>query len=348
MSRTCRTLHQVAPRILLAKKVRFYYPARFKSFCLFMLHHDKPDCFYHLRHLALHINRQWYRMGPQLGELLSTVLTRSTELEVLELGDTDFLSLDDRIPRALRALTKLHSLDFRSPTEHFFSMLKEMKAPLTYINAAFFNIVDRPDPMPIFARFKDTLETLAIEWVEFEATGVQFPRLTSLDMAYCDYAELQPIVSCFPNLRNLNIVMDDDDWWDEDVEISRLDNLASQAHNSWTSLQCLSGDLRSLYMLGVRCRVNELQLSSWLDSDVDGQRLSIVLSDVCPAALEVELKVPGFDPLRLAGVLGPTTKTLKKLALAVRFHSKKYEDPSQNIVSRAAFVIEHLLTDSTS
>ena len=91
-----------------------------------------------------------------------------------------------------------------------------------------------------------------------------------------------------------------------------------------------------MYTLGVRSRVDKLELLSGLCIDIDFQRLNVVLSDARMTIFEVMFRVPDFDPLRLGSALAPATKTLKELALDCNLHIKKYLDPTLDIVSLAA------------
>lgn len=277
---------------------------------------------------------EWYHI-PGLGDQIFTLFSESIQLEALDLNEVDLSEIDERIPQALAALLKLRTLEFFSPNARTLEMLREMKAPLAHIEGSFLNYNDPTDPGPLFARYRDTLESLRLEWVQIVNTEVQYPRLTTLSLSYCDFARIQPIIHCFPNVKRLYITMGDDDLFDVGEDPCRLDNLSSQTHAAWTSLEVLSGDIRSLYMLAVCSRVYKVDVWSLLTSDLDGQRLRMIIPSLHPTKLTLELQIPEFSTVELETSLATIQELLRHLKLELSVHGETYEDPTLDIVSDA-------------
>ncbi|EKM56027.1 uncharacterized protein PHACADRAFT_28997 [Phanerochaete carnosa HHB-10118-sp] len=276
MSRTCRTLLQAAPKILLSREaVSLCGPEQLSSFLQYML------------------------CGRQAAELK------------LVMFYNEFLEIDTSINRTLTNLSRLRTIQLSDATDPAAELLKEMQAPLTGIDASFFDYVDYWfDPVETFARFRHSLRAMSLAFVRFASADIQYPHVVSLSVERCRFEDLEHIVHCFPGLHDLKLHGISFDFMVEnDLEEERLSNLASQARRTWSSLHRLSGDVLGLYILGIRCRVDHVSVSCQpLNSTVDGQRLAAILADVRPTSLDIRLRLPEFKALSLAECLTPTAR----------------------------------------
>lgn len=199
----------------------------------------------------------------------------------------NFLDIDKRARHAFAHLTKLHTLQISDPTSRTLKLLKKMQVLLESIDATF---THRVDPVPVFARFKDSLRTMSLTYVESASTKVQYPHVVSVSADLCASMEVEPLVRCFPNLQDLgmHISQEEEDMEDNEIEEIPLSNLASQARGTWPLLHQLSGTPLELYMLGIRCRVDQVNATcEILSLIVDGRRLGAVLADVRPTSLSI-------------------------------------------------------------
>lgn len=341
MSRTCRTLHQapLVPRILLDYEVTLWSPKQLVSFCRYILPGSRRARFQYFLRLNLRISGRRFNINtPQLGELLAAIFARSTKLEWLSLSNCALLEIDERIPPSLLSLTKLRTLVLNELTERTGDILKHIPAALTSISMDAMKLDDELElnAIPMFAHFKDSLETLGVTWADFIGEDVLYTRVTNLSVGHCYFPELRPIIRCFPNLRDLHIdIGDAPTTLEEQVEAHRLLNLASQPQTSWTSFSRLSGSLHTLYMLGIQCTAEYLNVIEPLDSTSNDLRLGVVLSDVRPTTLRMVLRMPEFDISRLAHVLSAARDTVKGLILDLEFYGEEYKGPTPQIVSPA-------------
>ena len=332
--RTCRTLYITGVPYLLEGTIRIRSPRRLISFCRFMLR-DPTYRFHHLRDLELFVAGTF--RTPNAGTLIAELFERAQSLEFLKLLYPSFLSLDDRIPRAISTLTGLHSVVLRGMTDEAQVMLSQLQSPLRALEIGFYNDwADGPaDPVPLLSQFKDSLQRLHVTWVDFATSNIQYPNLTTLYVDDCQFALLEFIYRPFPNLRSLSLWMgqEDDSLEDEEIEGHRESNIVSQVRGRWSSLIHVQSSILSLYMLGVRCKVENLDLQSGYLETADGNKLFAILSDLTPSSLQLRFTVPELDVSKLSDFLAPVKETLTSLYLHVNINGKEYIDPLSTLVS---------------
>lgn len=68
-----------------------------------------------------------------------------------------------------------------------------------------------------------------LAFVDFASTEIQYPHVVSLSAEYCSFADLEPIVHCFPSLQDLSLhLLRQEEYMEEgEIEEDRLSNLAS-------------------------------------------------------------------------------------------------------------------------
>lgn len=330
MARTCRTLLQVAPRLLLAYIVALPSGRHCLSFCEFMLRPDRKDCFRYLRWLS--IPSGLFDVTQQCNEALATIFTQATEVEWLDLGRGDILAKGDCISDAVAAMSKLRVLCIQNPAPLTLTTLEGMKAPLTTINADFFGFNGQvKDPVVVFSPFKESLEIMIVSSIHFKSQDVQHRRVTSLTARDCHNVHLSNMVRCFPNLQDLHLEVGLNMVSPHYIASLRSWNLAVAG---WQSLTRLSGNMVGLYALGLRCNVDHLCIASSMLTTADGERLSAVLGDLRGLhSLYLKLKVPDFDIASLDGALAPVKGTLAELMLRLNYRGRNYQEVPAYTVS---------------
>lgn len=332
MARTCRTLLQVAPRLLLADTVTLPSGRQCVSFCKFMSRPDRKNCFRYLRWLSISSR---FDTTKQCNEALATIFTQATELEWLDLGRGDVLDQDGCIPCAVAAMTKLRVLVVQNPTPLTLKTLEGMKAPLTTVDADFFSFNGRvKDPVVVFSPFKESLEIMTVSSVHFKSPDVQYHRVATLTAQDCHNVHLPNMVRCFPNLQDLHLEVGLNVVPSHYVASLRSWNLAAQAQAAWQSLTRLSGNIVGLYALGLCCNVDHLCLASSMLASADDERFSAVLRDLRGLhSLYLKLKVPDFDIASLDRALVPVKGTLAELMLRLDYRGQNYQEVPAHMVS---------------
>lgn len=332
MSRTCRALRAAAPRMLLKDKVEILYAERFTSLCLFMF--ADRQRFRFLRKLSLQFFVE--DEDSELGMLIADFFSHSTELEWLHLDDCLLLEVYEPVLSSMSSLTKLRTLQLENLTDHTEDLIKNIQLPLTKINIDFSGSEDFFDPISVLSPFKHSLKAVSVDHVNLFTLGVQYPLVTTLHVGYCDGAELEVLEHSFPNLRKLSfeIAQEEGSWTSEEVEVERHSSLSLGAQDSWTSLARLTGNILSLYILGVRCRVEHLDVTPLpMKRPEHCQRLTTMLTDFRPPNLELALDVAKVDLSQLPGILSPIEESLLKLRLCLKMRGHRYEDPTAKLVS---------------
>ncbi|EKM51791.1 uncharacterized protein PHACADRAFT_212408 [Phanerochaete carnosa HHB-10118-sp] len=278
------------------------------------------------------------RIPPHHGEggLLADIFTHSTNLEHLDFSTSILLDADDRISPALSALRQLHILKLLNLTKHTVGMLKQMQAPLTKVVVSLVRRDDPSrrtdmDPVPIFARFKDSLRVMSVTFPNFASTEVQYPRVETLN-AFRTNRELRPLLHCFPNLKNCLILVHPhevslDDW---QIEVQRRFNITLPT--SWSSFNRLIGGIETLYMLAVRCKVDHLSVTGPFAFSTGALRkLTSVLDDARPTWLTLQIKVKENDLPPLGRRLSIAGSSISKMLLRLDFYGPRFADPSLHI-----------------
>ena len=345
LMQTCRTLYLAGSSYILDGEVSFSTRGRLISFCRFMLR-DPPNRFWHLRELELGTSGRF--KNPQAGELIADLFIHAKHLRTLRLLHCDYLELSPRVFRALADMTSLRDLTLISLSDEAYDLLPELQSPLMRIECSFYNndTYDPADPISLLAPFKNSLKEMKVTWVEFASLNVRYLHVTDLYVDDCRFAELRYIFHAFPNLRRLSLWMgqEDDELDAEEVEDHRAVNTSAHAQSPWKSLCCVCGSLLSLYMLGVRCKVECLSLeSSWVEKE-DSSRFIALLSDMQPSSVSIRLRDSTIDLASLGGLLSPVTGVLSAITLHVDFEDKHWSDPSSGIVSCLFFTIRTVVS----
>ena len=343
MTRTCRALHQSGARYLLQGDIKIWSPEQLDSLCQY-ISRDVASRSCYIRGLDL---RVFAESLADPGKAVQTALfvtlfsEYAQNLETLNIAYTQPLATE--LPLVLSTLSRLRSLTLSAFSEDVEGLLERLQTPLRVLDISFtdnwsWEGVITADPAVVCAPLKDVLEVLEVNFVTFEASQVQYPRLTTLSVHGCKWAELEHIFHSFPNLANLSLSMlhDDDIEGLGDIEEHRALNVAARERGCWAGLRHLKSDPLSVYMLGVQSTVDTLNLASggFLSNIRDCDRLRAVLTDTRPAILALNLRAPSaLSTSKFGEVLAPAADRLTTLVASVETSGPPYTDPSTALVS---------------
>ncbi|KAF7799461.1 hypothetical protein EIP86_010696 [Pleurotus ostreatoroseus] len=251
------------------------------------------------------------------------MLMHAKYLEELKILDTEILLSHPRIPSAVAALTSLKSISFPELNEAASKILQESRSPLAKVEIGFWTdqTIGPGDPAPLLFRFAHSLRELRVTYAEFSRQDVLYPQLDTLVIDDCRFALARPIIACFPNTRDLSLWtgQEDEDLEVEEIEEHRQTNIQAQETIRWECIQHLRGDIRSLYLLGLTCRVEHLDVHSAFLTSIRSDQLSTLLSDGRPSMLSIRIRVPIFDRAVVQRALRPVRDSLTRLIVYINF-----------------------------
>lgn len=280
----CRYLHSEGPKALLRKTIDLSAQDQLLHFLAFLRGSLDDVRFKSVRSICL--------VFPGLKEVasseLSSVLPRLCNLSSLYVANSEYLR--DDLLSALGALTSLRTLSLRGAGQHTVKMLQSSQSKLVSIyisfppkndEDAFFDryITQQDDwpqyhPVILLAHSRSTLRELECDrWhTHPEVTpdpGIVYPEMRRLTMGSASYPLTVSFIRAYPNLTYLSIYTgESDDRPCSARERQRYDthrnkNLLAQAPPgcSWQELKETSGALVDLYLLGLTCLIERMELN---------------------------------------------------------------------------------------
>ncbi|KAF7791966.1 hypothetical protein EIP86_002993 [Pleurotus ostreatoroseus] len=251
------------------------------------------------------------------------MLMHAKYLEELKVLDTEILSSHPRIPSAVAALTSLKSIAFPALNEAASKIIQESRSSLAKVEIGFWTdeAIGPGDPIPLLYRFAHCLRDLSVTYAEFSQQDIMYTQVETLVIDDCRFALAQPLIACFPNLRDLSLWtgQEDEDLEDEEIEEHRQTNVQTQETVRWGYIQHLRGDIRSLYLLGLICQVEHLDVHSAFLTASRADQLSVLLSNGRASALSIRIRVPGFERTIIDRALRPVKDSLMRLIVYVNF-----------------------------
>ncbi|KAF7795832.1 hypothetical protein EIP86_006999 [Pleurotus ostreatoroseus] len=217
-------------------------------------------------------------LGSDAVDQLKDILNRAKNLHRIQIIDEVMLSslvLYD----ALASLPSLRYLDLqlaRSDQLAELMMLEQLQSPLATLKLG--EMAIPLDLVATLANFQRTLEELHLEeaTIFYNSTTLCCANLTSLHLTCVANFRLSVFIPAFPNLRTLSYEFSGSERGDGTEEL-RDNNIQFQtAHPTqcW-HLMSLSGDIGSLYTLGLQSKVPHVSITSpRLRSDPAGPCLS--------------------------------------------------------------------------
>ncbi|KAF7791431.1 hypothetical protein EIP86_002447 [Pleurotus ostreatoroseus] len=319
MMHTCRALYAAGAPYLLQSPVVLRSRARILSFCRYIL--IEPSRFDLLRSLEIRAPGR-FETGPK-ADLFLAMLTHAKRLEELKILDTEILMSHERIASSLAALTSLRSIIFPALNEAACKVLHYSRSSLEKVEISFWSdeTLCPGDPVPLLSRFAHSLCELRVTYAEFLCHDIQYPKVDTLFVDDCRFALAQPIVACFPNVRDLSLWtgQEDEDLEEEEIEEHRQANIQAQKIVRWNCIQHLRGDIRSLYLLGLVCQVEHLDVHSAFLTASRADQLSSLLSEGQPFALSIRIRVSEVNSTAIHRALCSNKDSLARLTIYVDY-----------------------------
>ncbi|KAI0093831.1 hypothetical protein BDY19DRAFT_989366 [Irpex rosettiformis] len=293
MMMTCSTLYERGIPCLFKDNLRIT-KRNMESFCSFMTR-DLSRC----KHL-IWVQFLFWRLREPLATQLVTILLHASKLEYLIL-DPMCLDADPRFADAVASLPSLNNVQINGQCQDISRVFCKAKGPISSVEAYPAAQDGSPaDFIKAFSGVKETLVQLILRDAVWEVHyDIVYPKLTTLIMWDPQECTVQSLITSFPNLRHLSVVVrsrgdDENDpfGWIEDFDAERGANMATQARDgSWTHLETVRGDINILYALGLSCRVQNLHIR--MDgpeiSEDDTDRYLLVVEPMRPDYLHLTI-----------------------------------------------------------
>lgn len=317
---TCSDLYNISAPALLSFHHRIG-TRNLRGFYDFLIS-KSPTSFTALRSLDLYFSR--YPVMDQYPEehsvrMLNDILSRAQNLQHLEVHG-DILYNDPSLYQTLKSLRSLKTLSLPpccGPGNRQQTMITQLQSPLTKLN--YDNILDaNMDPISLLANFRHTLEELAfsvgnISYDPNLTRDMSYPKLVNLKLSGIQDPPLSILIPAFPNLQTLDIQTsgsyDDNDTRDKNIRFQ-----ANYPFQRWYLLS-LTGDVRSLFVLGLQCRVPKLTIANF-DTEMDGE-----LEEILPPLRPLHLSFEGciVETKWLSEAIESVWHGLKRLDLRVEY-----------------------------
>ena len=312
--KTCRILNKEGARELLKEQVWLNSERQLVSFVLFMLA-DKRIRFAALREFYLELDED---ISQNSGEMLSDLFIElstaaNTRLQKLRLSweTEDILLAHPRLSEGIAHLTTLKAIKISCVGSQGSRLLTNLRSSLTYAAVDFdrdalgrkTSLSDGFDPLPLLQTSRNTLESLQLShaWYMLTSNIVAYPRLTTLTVA-SRWVPYVPILHrAFPNLTEITSYFGIACTPLEIPSISivaeyRAANRTYQLnHGSWAEFDSFHGPSRDLYILGLLCRIQYIDLCHYLGDSIDVGGLQTILSDTRPTHLLLSARLQPDD-----------------------------------------------------
>ncbi|KAF7796975.1 hypothetical protein EIP86_008163 [Pleurotus ostreatoroseus] len=218
-----------------------------------------PFSFSALRHLVFYITQNL----DGVVSMLTDILKRGQNIQyILIHGHT--LDKDFAIYRAIDALPALKTLDISNcydDPEYQPGMLFQLRSPLTQVAIGRPGYPGHGNSLAVLAHSAQTLQKATL-YLGLYSLPFTASRLTDLSLTSATIPELSVLLPAFPQLQYLLLEFSGRCSEAQEPEV-RENNIRFQREHPdqrWT-LKSLSGDCRSLYLLGLQTRVPTVKLT---------------------------------------------------------------------------------------
>ena len=320
---TCHALRSAGTVYLLKFFVAILTDQHLASLCQFLLA-GAPTRPATLKQLAI----RTYPTSAATVEMYLRVLAGANCLRNFEVW-CGSPTIDSRIYEAISRLPNLESLTIRNFASDKCQWLHNMQSPVRTVDISF---QGRPvDPVPLLASLAPSLEKLRVVFAcqGTDRSTVVYPHLRTLVTSSSAFEKIAPLVSAFPNLRDLTVFScrEEDDDGDE-LSVDRLENQQAQTMQCWEVMDRVLADVLLLYRLGLTCRVTRLEIP-WLQSTYPDSAaptfkdmFSTVLADTRPIILSLTIR-PAFDISQFPAYMSASVpEELKKLIISLYITSE--------------------------
>ncbi len=247
--------------------------------------------------------------------------------DVLSRGNTQlrrlYLMCDempDDVAQAVASLEHLHKLEVYNDVDTpLIYILSNLKSPLRELSTRFKGDEYEGPIISLFAKVRDTLETLTLQCSTLDSAGICFSKLTSLHLGAYP-VPLSVLISTFPNLQELEF-----SWYSGNKQSLRSQNIAfQQAGHTWTSLRRLKADIRHLSYLALLQDLDDLTIPCNFQqlSPQELYALQSILSETRPKSLKVSWDVEA-ETLQ-AIILSAGLERIVDLSLNLAFNNVRH------------------------
>ncbi|KAJ3552986.1 hypothetical protein NM688_g3864 [Phlebia brevispora] len=282
-----------------------------------------PSSFMALRDLHLfdgHFRLRGIELSSADVDILVDVLQKATKLNSLTLDCGPLLGLSGDLPHAITSLTSLRSLSIWGPADaHREYVLTRLQSPLQRVSLP----LSGRDIFQILKNFHHSLEYARLSWGKVVESGVQFTKLTHLELFACFHLRLCILGPALPNLHSLVLANTQMYAHEDEADDLREENSRFQQDRAspvW-KLSYLSTDLGGIYALNLQLRVPTVEIMNiMLDPDDDVSWLPGSMSLFRPIRLSVWLMACELDdPRILPEIITQDIKDMRFWNLTVEF-----------------------------
>ena len=260
---TCRFTYAAGIQKLLSLPVSLSYKRDFASFCDFVLGHAevRPSL---IREISIDDASQV--STEHLLRRFLQVLELARNLQKFTMACGDNLS-EAAIAGALASNTSIKSVTIASPNANTIAALRRWVSPVERAEVSLDesslggNENFKPallDPTWVFASVRPTLQEITTHWAQSFSTGPSFPATKTLNVHSYYPVAMGDVARAFPNLSRLHVAFEQG-FDAEELERERGRN--STIEERWESLDYVGGDIGSVFVLALACRVKHLDLT---------------------------------------------------------------------------------------
>ncbi|KAI0316696.1 hypothetical protein OF83DRAFT_1084076 [Amylostereum chailletii] len=233
----------------------------------------------------------------------------------------------------LCARTEIQELSIRvtvedpDDNEQLLRFMSKLKSPIETLDVHITSYEDYADPLVALGPLSSSLKMLRLGMVDLRRADVILPKVVTLELEIACMKNIEPLLYSFPNVRRLTLFHGAELPFEEEDEEIRADNQAAQEGRRWQSLDFLGSDLPTLYVFGVSCDVETLNVDGLIDLNAL-PNLHAVLQDARPSSLTLRVNVSQVHA-SLMGTFVPPAIPITRLNLTLEF---RWEEVSIDVV----------------
>ena len=308
MMHTCRTLYRLGVPFFLTNIVYTHSQNQHMIYRHLLL--SDPSRFEHIAVLACDYMDFPYANAAS-PSLFLDLLRLATRLQSLDLNFNPGIEIKDDIIFLIGDLPKLRILNLRAcPVPVLSRLMPRIKVPLTGLGlhqedlASGSSANHTPfNPFPFISPFRDSLTSL---WLGAYAPisippsmpgsqALVFPRIELLEWHSHSTYDTSTFARMFPAVRYLDVSLPTPATIWEEAAVSRERNLGGPQWPTGHKMQHVCGGPRDLWILGLRCRAERLELTIrdlQQTLFVTNVMAPTVIRDLSPTSLKLNLSAP--------------------------------------------------------
>lgn len=293
MMYSCKVLNTLGATYLLGFPVHISCGRSDESFQRFMLA-EFPNRFHALKQLSYELGEQVAPLPHNDNDNIAKVLANSQNIEHLKLhGHYSFGSIDPAVEDAITSLPNIRTLEIKLDGRDFDGItrvLGDVKSSLVHLSIHSRWAYRQPLQTLSSTNMIATLRSIDLSGVDLNgATPPQLPSVIEARIAKSIGYTIQPMVDAFPNLQSLAIhFADTRRTRTEDARVVNAIFHETSDHD-WDTLHHLSGHSDCLYILGLTCHVDHLEVDEVLHESL--RVLDGVMRDTTPRKLTASLRL---------------------------------------------------------